>query len=153
MSRGHQVQVTLFAWSYAEIYIYIMCILNRSALGQLNWLTTATASPRTSQRGEAPMGPNRRNQTSSNALWQSVLRVSFEACFVDLGWLEKHNFQQCCWQQKASRHSVFSVNSHKASPLGPVSGLAVVVPSQCWTVSKSYYLQLRQNWLLLQVTE
>ena len=30
-----------------------MCILNHSALGQLNWSTTAIASSRTSQHGEA----------------------------------------------------------------------------------------------------
>ena len=52
-----------------------MCILNRSALGQLNWSTTAIASPRTSQHGEAPTNPDE-NQTGGNALWQSVLTVA-----------------------------------------------------------------------------
>ena len=73
LSRGHQVQVTLFAWSYAEICIFFMCILNCLALGQLNWSTTAIASPRTSQHGEAPRAYKRdENPTGGNALWESV---------------------------------------------------------------------------------
>ena len=70
---------------------------------------------------------------------------------MDLGCLEKHNFNSAVGkQQKASRHSVFSVNSHKASPLGPVSELAVVVPN---AVLNDFKVVLRQNWLLLQVNE
>ena len=66
-------------------------------------------------------------------------KASFEACFVDLGWLEKHNFSTTLLENSRKHHGVawFFVNSHKASPLGPVSGLAVVVPSQCFQ-SHSY---------------
>ena len=53
---------------------------------------------RTSQRGEAPTNPDE-NQTGGNALWQSVLTVAW---FVDLGCLEKHNFQQRCWKTAES---------------------------------------------------
>ena len=67
-------QVTLFAWN---IHICFMFILNRSALGQLNWSTTAIASPRTRQRGEAPTSPDE-NQTGGSTLWQSVLTVATE---------------------------------------------------------------------------
>ena len=68
-----------------NIYIF-MCILNRSALGQLNWLTTAIVSPRTSQRGEAPTSPKRRNQTGGNALWQSVFTVATELALRHVSW-------------------------------------------------------------------
>ena len=47
------------------------------ALGQLNWSTTAIASPRTRQRGEAPTSPDE-NQTGGSTLWQSVLTVATE---------------------------------------------------------------------------
>ena len=62
-----------------------MCILNRSALGQLNWLMTAIASPRTSQRGEVPTSPDE-NQTGGNALWQSVLTVATELALRLVSW-------------------------------------------------------------------
>ena len=136
-----------------------MCIINHSALGQLNWLMTAIASSRTSQRGEAPTSSKRQNQMGGNALWQSVLTVATELALRHVLWtldgLRNTIFNSAVGkQQKASRHSVFSVNSHKASPLRSVSGLAVVIPSQCLMVSKLYYLQLQHsNWLLLQVTE
>ena len=66
-------------------------------------------------------------------------KATFEACFVGLGCLEKHNFSSALLENSREHHGIawFSVNSHKASPLGPVSGLAVVVPWQCLTVSKS----------------
>ena len=54
----------------------------------------------------------------------SGYKASFEACLVNLGGLEKHNFQQRCWKTAES----VSVKSHKVSPLRPVFGLAVVVP-------------------------
>ena len=50
--------------------------------------------------------------------------ASFEACFVDLECHEKqYFFQQCCDSRKY--HGI-AVNSHKVSPLGPISGLVVV---------------------------
>ena len=62
-----------------------MRILNHSALGQLNWLTTAIASPRTSQCGEALTSPDE-NQTGGNVLWQSVLTVATELALRLVSW-------------------------------------------------------------------
>ena len=60
-------------------------------------------------------------------------KARFEACLMDLGGLEKHNFLIALLENIRKRHSMawFSVNSHKASPLGPVFVLTVVVPPQC----------------------
>ena len=60
-------------------------------------------------------------------------KASFEGCFVDLGCLEKHTFSIVLLENSRNHHSIawFSVNSHKASPLGLISRLAVVVPWQC----------------------
>ena len=51
----------------------------------------------------SPTSPDE-NQTGGNALWQCVLTmtVATEVCFVDLGCLEKHNFQQRCWKTAES---------------------------------------------------
>ena len=48
---------------------------------------------------------------------------SFEACFVDLECLEKHNILTALLENSRSHHDIacFSVNSHKASPLGLIS--------------------------------
>ena len=114
-------------------YIFFMCILNRSALRQLNGSTTAIASPRTGQRGEAPTSPKRMKTKPVMPCAHGGYQASFEACFVDLGCLEKHNFSTALLENSRKHHGIawFSVNSQKASPLGPVSGLAVVVPLQC----------------------
>ena len=109
-----------------------MCILNCSALGQLNGSMAAIASPRTSQCGEAPTSQKRMKPVTPHA--HGGYKASFEACFMDLGCLEKHNFLTALLENSRKHHGVawFSVNSYKASPLGPVSGLAVVVPLQCF---------------------
>ena len=54
-------------------------------------------------------------------------RVGFE------GYIEKHNFSSSLLENSREHHGIawFSVNSHKASPLGPISELAVIVPWQC----------------------
>ena len=51
---------------------------------------------------------------------------------MGLGCLEKHNFSTALLENSRNHHGIewFSVNSQKASPLGPVSRLAVVM-SQC----------------------
>ena len=110
-----------------------MCILNHSALRQLNGSTIAIASPRTSQHGEASTSPKRTITKPVALCARDGYKASFEACLVDLGGLEKHNFSTALLENSRKRHSMawFSVNSHKASPLGPVFGLAVVVPPQC----------------------
>ena len=55
----------------------------------------------------------------------------FEACFVDLGGLEKHKLSTALLENSRKCRSTawFSINSHKASPLGPVFELVVIVPS------------------------
>ena len=109
------------------MYIF-MCILNRSALQQLNGSTIAIASPRTSQHGEASTSPIRRITKPVALCASSGYKASFEACLVDLGGLEKHNFNSAIGNSR-KHHSMawFSVNSHKASPLEPVFELVVVV--------------------------
>ena len=44
---------------------------------------------------------------------------------MDVGCLEKHNLSTALLENSRKHHGI-AVNSHKASPLGPVSGLAVV---------------------------
>ena len=114
------------------MYIF-MCILNRSALRQLNGSTTAKASPRTSQRREASTSPKRMITKPLALCAHGGYKASFEACLVDLGGLENPHFSTALLENSRKRHGMawFSVNSHKASPLGPVFGLAVVVPLQC----------------------
>ena len=87
-----------------------MCILNHSALGQLNGSTTAIASPRISQCGEAPNSPKRTNTKPAtiHAHGGYIYKASFEACFVDLGCLEKFFNNAVGKQQKASQRSVGS---------------------------------------------
>ena len=66
---------------------------------------------------------------------------------MDLVGLENYTFSAALLLGSNRKHhgmAWFSVNPHKASPLGPVFGLAVIVPSQCCTVSKSCF-QLHQN--------
>ena len=50
---------------------------------------------------------------------------------MDLGCLEKYKFSTALLENSRKHHGIawFSVNSHNASPLGPLSGLAVNVPS------------------------
>ena len=98
-----------------------MCILNRSALRQLNGSTTAIASPKTSQRGEASTSPKRTITKPVALCARGGYKTSFEACLVDLGGLEKHNFSIALSENSRKRHgmALFSVNFHKASSLGP----------------------------------
>ena len=44
---------------------------------------------------------------------------------MDIGCLEKHNLSTALLENSRKHHGI-AVNSHKASPLGPVSGLAVI---------------------------
>ena len=83
------------------MYIF-MCILNRSALRQLNESRIEIASPITSQRGEPSTSPKRTITKPVVLCACSGYKASFEACLVDLGCLEKHNFQQCCWKTAES---------------------------------------------------
>ena len=50
-------------------------------------------------------------------------KASFEACFVDLERHEKHNLLTALLENSRNHHGIacFSVNSHKASPLGLIS--------------------------------
>ena len=58
----------------------------------------------------------------------SGYQPNFEACYVDLGGLEKHDFSTALLEN-STRHSIawFSINSHKASPLGPIFRLTIAV--------------------------
>ena len=60
---------------------------------------------------------------------------------MDLGGLEEHNFSTVMLENSRKGHGMawLSINSHKASTLGPISDWLL---SQCQTVSKSPYLQL-----------
>ena len=44
---------------------------------------------------------------------------------MDIGCLQKHNLSTALLENSRKHHGI-AINSHKASPLGPVSGLAVV---------------------------
>ena len=92
---------------------------------------TAIASLRTAQRI-----PNELEETKFElvTLWAyGSYKAIYEACFVDLRCLEKHNISTVLLENSRKHHSIlwFSVNSHKAFPLGLVSRLTVVVPWQC----------------------
>ena len=128
MSRGHQVQVTLFAWSYAEISAFSTIQRCDNRMGR-------------QQDSQSKNKPARRSHNKPKGTKIKLVTLcahggynaSFEACFVGLRCLEKHNFSSAQMENSREHHGIawFSVNSHKASPLGPVSGLAVVVPWQC----------------------
>ena len=118
---------TLFTVT-TTIYIFC-CILNHSALRQLNGLMTVIASLRTSQCREAQLSLKKTKTKLATPHAHGGSKASIEACSVDLGDLERHNCSIVAWRG-------FSVNSYTASPLRPVSRLAVIVPSQCWTASK-----------------
>ena len=79
-----------------------MCDLNCSALRQLNGSTIAIANPRTSQHGEASTSPKRTIIKPVALYGCGGYKTSFEACLVDLGGHEKHNFQQRCWKTAES---------------------------------------------------
>ena len=59
-------------------------------------------SPRTSQLGEASTSPKRTITKLVALCARGGYKASFEACLVDLGGLEKHNFQQRCWKTAES---------------------------------------------------
>ena len=50
-------------------------------------------------------------------------KASFEACFVDLECLKNHNLLTALLENSRNHHGIacFSINSHKASPLGLIS--------------------------------
>ena len=77
-------------------------------------------SLRTSQHGEASTSPKRTTTKLVALCARCGYKASFEACLMDL-----RNSRKC--------HGMvwFSINFHKTSPLGPIFGLAVVVPPQC----------------------
>ena len=87
------------------MYIF-MCILNRSALRQLNGSTTAIASPRTGQRGEASTSPKRTITKPVVLCARGGYKASFEACLVDLGGLEKHNLSTALSENSRKRHGM-----------------------------------------------
>ena len=53
----------------------------------------------------------------------STYKGIFDACFVDLECLEKHNLLTALVENSRNHHGIacFSINSHKASPLGLIS--------------------------------
>ena len=68
-----------------------MCILNCSALGQLNGSMTVIASPRTSQCRDAPsVQPKEDKNKPVTRHAHGSYKATFEACFVNQGCLEKH---------------------------------------------------------------
>ena len=69
-----------------------MCILNCSSVRYLNGSMTVIASLRTSQHGEAPTSPKWMKTIPIALSAHSGYQPNIEACFVDLGGLEKHNF-------------------------------------------------------------
>ena len=72
---------------------------------------------------------------------------------MDLGCLEKHNFSTALLANSRKHHGI-AVNSHKASPLGPVSGLAVVAHRSVERFqSRNICSYDKTAWLLLQATE
>ena len=134
VSCGHKVQVTLFAWGHSERNF--ICILNHSAMQQLNALMTAIASLRTSQCGEDPMTPKRTKTKLLALCARSSYKACFEACFVDWWGPEKHNFLTALLENSRKRHGMAWYKAFSTT----VFELVVVVPSQRWTVSKSNYL-------------
>ena len=78
--------------------------------------------PRTSQCGEASTSPKRTITKPAALCAPGGYKASFEACLVDLGGLEKHHLLTALLENSRKCHSTawFSVNSHKAFPLGPV---------------------------------
>ena len=92
-----EVQVTLFAWDYAEICIIYMHSKLLSIV-TIKWVDDSKASLRSSQHGEASASPKRTITKLVALCAHGGYKASFEACLMDLGGLEK--------QQKASWHGV-----------------------------------------------
>ena len=63
------------------------------------------------------MRPKRKKNKLLALCARGSYKVSFKACFVDLGGLEKHNFSTVLLENSRKRHSMvwFSINSHKAT--------------------------------------
>ena len=125
MPRGHQVQVTLFAWSYAEISAFSTAQHCDNRMGR--------RQDSRSENKPARRSPNEPKGTKIKLVMLCAhggYKASFEACFVGLGCLEKHNFSSALLENSKEHHGI-AWFSHKASPLGPVFGLAVIVPLQC----------------------
>ena len=80
MYRGHQVQVTLFAWSYAKKkknYVHSQPL----SIGTVELVDNSD-----SQSENKPERRRDENQTGGNALWQSVLTVVTELALRLVSW-------------------------------------------------------------------
>ena len=93
-----------------NLYIF-MCFLNHSVSLQMNELTAAIASPRTSHPQRVPRGQKKSSPVVPYA--HGGYKTSFEACFLDLGCLEKHIFFNSTFGKRQKTTS--SVDFHKVS--------------------------------------
>ena len=68
----------------------------------------------------------KRTKTSVALCSHGDNKASFEACFVDLGCLEKQNFSIELLENSRKHHAIvwLSLNPHKASSLRPVCRLS-----------------------------
>jgi len=88
----------------------------------LNIVITEWVDDSDSQSENEPVqrSPNKPKETKIKPVMlcaHGSYKDSFDACFVDLGCLEKHNFSTALLQNSRNHHSIkqFSVNSQKAS--------------------------------------
>ena len=109
-----------------------MCISQLLSIGTTEWVDDSDTQSKNKPVRRSPNQPKEAKTKAVTPYAHGGYKASFEACFVDLGCLEKHNFSTTLLENSRQHHGVawFFVNSYKASPLRPVSGLAVVVPSQ-----------------------
>ena len=109
------------------------------SIGTTEWVDDSDSQSKSKSVWRSPNQPKGTKTKPVTPYAHGGYKASFEACFVDLGCLAKHNFSTTLLENSKKHHSIawFFMNSHKASPLGPVSGLAVVVPSLCFQ-SHSY---------------
>ena len=88
----------------------------------LNIVITEWVDDSDSQSENEPVqrSPNKPKETKIKPVMlcaHGSYKDSFDACFVDLGCLEKHNFSTALLQNSRNHHGIkqFSVNSQKAS--------------------------------------
>ena len=111
-------------------HLLLMYIFNCScSIAIIEWVNDCDSQ---SKNMPAQRSPNKSKETKIKPCSaHGGYKASIEACFMDLGCFEKHTFSTALLEkkQKAEWHIAwFSINFHKASPLGPISGWAVIVP-------------------------
>ena len=136
MSKKYRLNI--FALGWLEIDIFLCAFW--TAQHWDDWMINNSDSQ--SETSQCEISPKRTRTKPVTSQAHDGYKASFEACFLDLGCLENTMFH---FNNAGGSLSILIRLLH-SDPFPDC--MAVVVLSQCWTVSKS---ELRRNWLLLQL--